>query len=171
MIQCTVNYTRGLSFMDVWSFCVNVFSGVNWEAELKVQLSISGINSNLNLRYSLVEADSFHRNILNKLCKAVHYHVSYFIDGETEAQSYGFSYLSNAVGNVNRTWSLQTMLLMCYWLLCTAPCLAGESRLSKGGGFVSSSRKEMDLNVKGWESHCLPFCGSEHVMFLCLLNK
>lgn len=49
--------------------------------------------------------------------------------------------------------------------------LAGESSLSEGGGFVSSPRKEMDLNVKGWESHCLPFCGSEHVMFLCLLNK
>lgn len=166
MIQCAVNYTRGLSFMDVWSFCVNVFSGVNWEAELKVQLSISGINWKLDLRYSLVEAGS-----LNKLWKAFHCYISDFIDGETEAQSYGFSYLSDAVEDVNRTWSLQRVLLMCYWLLCTAPCLARESSLSEGGGFVSSPRKEMDLNVKGWESHCLPFCGSEHVVFLCLLNK
>lgn len=57
------------------------------------------------------------------------------------------------------------------YVLLTAPCLAGESGLSKGRVFVSSLRKEMDLNVKGWESHCLPFYGSEHVMFLCLPNK
>lgn len=157
--------------MTVWSFCVNVFSGINWEAELKVQLSIWGITWKLSLSYLLVEAGSFHGNILNKLCEAVQCYVLYFMDGETEAQSYGVSYLSDAVGNVRRTWNPQTVLLMCHWLLCAAPCLAGESSLSKGRGFVSSLRKEMHLNVKGWESHCLPFYGSEHVMFLCLPNK
>lgn len=157
--------------MAVWSFCVNVFSGVNWEAELKVLLSIRGINWKLNLSYLLVEAGSFHGSILNKLCEAVQYYVSYVMDGETEAQSCGVSYLSNAVGNVDRTWSSRQCCLMCYWLLCAAPCLAGEPSLSKGRGFVSSLRKEMDLNVKGWESHCLPFYGSEHVILLCLPNK
>ena len=84
--------------MDVQSFCKNLFSGVNWEVELKVQLNISGISWKLNLKYSLVKPVSFHSNILNKLCKAVQYYVSYFTDRETEAQSYWVPYLSNALG-------------------------------------------------------------------------